>query len=241
MTVPARTTRANHELRPTSLARGAAPYAEGSCLITCGNTRVLCTASVQEEVPRWRKGSGKGWVTAEYAMLPRATHTRSERERRQLGGRTQEIQRLIGRALRAAIDLDALGERAIILDCDVLVADGGTRTAAITGAAVALHDACDALVRSGKLGRTPFRQLVAATSIGIIAGDPRLDLEYVEDVGADVDLNLVAVEDGGLIEVQGTAEREPFSRARLDDMLELGRDGLERLFRIQRDSLAANP
>jgi ribonuclease PH len=237
MTTPPRTSRANDELRAVSLERHASPYAEGSCLITCGNTRVLCTASVQEEVPRWRKGSGSGWVTAEYAMLPRATHSRSERERRQLGGRTQEIQRLIGRALRATVDMRALGERAILIDCDVLVADGGTRTAAITGAAVALHDACAWLVAERRLDATPFRQLVAATSIGIIDGQARLDLEYAEDVSAGVDLNLVAVEDGGIVEVQGTAEHEPFSRAGLDAMLQLGTNGIARLFELQRAAL----
>jgi ribonuclease PH len=235
---PSRTIRAADELRAVTLQRSVAPFAEGSCLISCGRTRVLCTASVQQDVPPWRRGSGKGWVTAEYAMLPRATHRRTDRERRHLGGRTQEIQRLIGRALRAAVDLEALGERAIIIDCDVIVADGGTRTASITGAAVALHDACAGLVQHGLLEASPMRQLVAATSIGIIAGQARLDLEYEEDVAADVDLNLVGLEDGGFVEVQGTAENEPFSRAQLDVMLELGADGIRRLFHLQRAALA---
>jgi ribonuclease PH len=224
-------------LRSVLLERNAAPYAEGSCLIAMGMTRVLCTASVQEGVPDWRRGSGRGWVTAEYAMLPRSTHTRSGRERGKLGGRTQEIQRLIGRALRAAIDLDALGERSILIDCDVLVADGGTRTAAITGAAVALHDACQWIVASGALEQSPMRELVAATSIGIIEGQPRLDLDYSEDVRADVDMNLVALESGRLVEVQGTAEHQSFTTDELQELLRLGLDGIRRLFRRQRDAL----
>ena len=233
-----RTTRRDDELRTTTLERAVAPHAEGSCLITCGQTRVLCTASVQENVPPWRRGSGAGWVTAEYAMLPRATHTRTDRERRQLGGRTQEIQRLIGRALRASIDLRALGERAILIDCDVLVADGGTRTAAITGAAIALADACTWLVDKGRLTASPVRQLVAATSVGVVAGTPRLDLDYAEDVAADVDMNLVALEDAGLVEVQGTAENQSFSRAELDRLVDLGTAGIRQLLQLQRDALA---
>lgn len=230
--------RANDDLRDVRMQRGVAPYAEGSCLISTGMTRVLCTASVQSRVPEWRRGSGLGWVTAEYAMLPRATHSRTGRERGQLGGRTQEIQRLIGRALRAAVDLAALGERAIIIDCDVLVADGGTRTAAITGAAVALHDACSWLVRSGALESTPMRQLVAATSVGIIDGEPRLDLDYSEDVRADVDFNLVALESGHFVEVQGTAENNPFSTDELHSIIALGSRGIASLLRLQRDTLA---
>jgi ribonuclease PH len=241
MNAPARSNRAADALRATTLQRGTAPYAEGSCLITCGRTTVLCTASVEEEVPAWRRGSGEGWVTAEYAMLPRATHSRTQRERRQLGGRTQEIQRLIGRALRAAADLTALGPRSILIDCDVLVADGGTRTAAITGAAVALHDACAWLVANGRVERSPARQLVAATSVGIVAGEPRLDLDYAEDVAAAVDMNLVALEDGGLVEVQGTAEREPFSRAALERLIDLGTLGIRRLLELQRAALARKP
>jgi ribonuclease PH len=235
---PSRTGRALDELRPVTLERHAAPYAEGSCLITAGRTRVLCTATVQDGVPDWRRGSGAGWVTAEYAMLPRATQQRTRRERGQVGGRTQEIQRLIGRAVRATTDMQALGERSVLLDCDVLVADGGTRTAAITGAAIALHDACAHLVREGRIPRSPMRELVAATSVGIVAGHPRLDLEYSEDVGADVDFNLVALESGGIVEIQGTAERNSFSRAQLDELLELGLTGIQQLLRLQHQALA---
>jgi ribonuclease PH len=236
---PARTGRAVDELRRITLERGVAPYAEGSCLIRAGRTAVLCTASVDERLPDWRRGAGSGWVTGEYAMLPRATQTRTGRERGKVGGRTQEIQRLIGRALRAAVDLDALGERTITIDCDVLVADGGTRTAAITGAAVALHDACTWLRDQGRVAAHPVRELVAATSVGIIAGEPRLDLEYVEDVIADVDMNLVMLESGGVVEVQGTAEHQAFSRAELDRLLDLGTTGTVRLFRLQHEALAA--
>jgi ribonuclease PH len=232
-----RTGRAPGELRTVTIERGAAPHAEGSCLIASGMTRVLCTASVQASVPDWRRGSGSGWVTAEYAMLPRATHTRSGRERGKVGGRTQEIQRLIGRALRAAIDLDALGERSILIDCDVLVADGGTRTAAITGAAIALHDACQWIVASGSLDHSPFRQLVAATSVGIIDGEPRLDLDYHEDVRADVDMNLVALESGRLVEVQGTAEHNSFSPDELQQLLTLGLHGIGELLELQRNAI----
>src|SRR5262245_39979227 len=234
MNRPPRSTRANDELRRTELQINVAPYAEGSCPISTGNTRVLCTASLDERVPDWRRGSGKGWVTAEYAMLPRSTHTRTSRERTRLGGRTQEIQRLIGRALRAAIDLSALGERQIMIDCDVLVADGGTRTASITGAAVALHQACAWLVQRGLLSASPMQQLVAAVSVGIVGGEPRLDLEYTEDVAADVDLNLVALENGGLVEVQGTAEHNSYSRAELDELLDLGMSGISTLIDHQR-------
>jgi ribonuclease PH len=237
MTTPTRT-RAPDALRDIHLERAVAPYAEGSCLISTGRTRVLCTASVEQRVPDWRRGSGQGWVTAEYAMLPRATHTRTQRERSKLGGRTQEIQRLIGRALRASIDLAALGEHAIMIDCDVLVADGGTRTAAITGAAVALHDACEWLVRRGDLERSPVRELVAATSVGIIDGEPRLDLDYTEDVRAGVDMNLVALESGLLVEVQGTAEHGSFSPAELHQLLDIGLAGIRQLAGHQRDCLA---
>ena len=226
------------ELRPLHLQRGASAFAEGSCLISAGRTRVLCTASVQEGVPAWRKGSGAGWVTGEYAMLPRATQTRTSRERGQLGGRTQEIQRLIGRGLRACVDLGALGEWTIRVDCDVLQADGGTRTAAITGAALALHDACEWMLRRGLVAGSPFRQLVAAVSVGLLGGVPLLDLDYVEDSTADVDLNVVALEDGGLIEVQGTGEHAPFSPAELQRMVELATAGIERLRAAQRQALA---
>jgi ribonuclease PH len=235
--VSPRSGRGHDELRPVILERGAAPHAEGSCLVATGMTRILCTASVQESVPDWRRNSGRGWVTAEYAMLPRATHSRSRRERGSVGGRTQEIQRLIGRALRASIDLEALGERSILIDCDVLVADGGTRTAAITGAAVALHDACDWIVASGALTQTPVRELVAATSVGVIEGQPRLDLDYGEDVRADVDMNIVALESGRLVEVQGTAEHHSFTVQELNELLDLGLRGIRALLEQQRHAL----
>ena len=232
-----RNDRAAGDLRPIELRRGTAPHAEGSCTVRFGRTEVLCTASVESGVPSWRAGRGLGWVTAEYAMLPRATHTRTRRERAQLGGRTQEIQRLIGRSLRATIDASLMGENTILVDCDVLVADGGTRTAAITGAAVALHDACGWLVDNGRAESNPVQRLVAAVSVGIVAGEPRLDLEYVEDVAADTDMNLVALEDGGLVEVQGTAEKTPFSRAEMDRLIDLGLGGIARLLEMQRRTL----
>ena len=233
-----RTGRATDELRAVQLERGVAPFAEGSCLISTGLTRVLCTASVQPFVPDWRRGSGLGWVTAEYAMLPRSTQTRTPRERSKVGGRTQEIQRLIGRALRAAIDLAALGERSIVIDCDVIIADGGTRTAAITGAAVALSDACEWLVERATLSHSPMQQLVAATSVGIVDGEPRLDLDYAEDVRADVDMNLVALASGNLVEVQGTAEHTAFTTPELHTLLDLGLRGIRHLLQLQRHALA---
>jgi ribonuclease PH len=233
-----RTDRGDSELRPVSIERNASAYAEGSCLISMGNTRVLCTASVEEGVPGWRRGSGKGWVTAEYSMLPRATHTRTSRERGQLGGRTQEIQRLIGRSLRACVDLAVLGEWTIRVDCDVLQADGGTRTAAVTGGAVALHDACAWVVaRTG--GESPFRGLVAAISAGIVEGRPLLDLQYSEDSRADVDLNLVALESGGFIEVQGTGEQAPFSPEQLSTLVTMADDAIRLLFQEQRKAVGA--
>jgi ribonuclease PH len=232
-----RTSRAADQLRSIRLERGVAPHAEGSCVISCGHTQVLCTATVEERVPDWRKGAGAGWVTAEYAMLPRATHQRTRRERGALGGRTQEIQRLIGRALRAAVRMDAIGERQIIVDCDVIVADGGTRTAAISGAAVALYDACAWLVREGRVAANPMRELVSAVSVGIVHGEPRLDLEYSEDVIADVDMNLVALESGGLVEVQGTAEHNSFSRDELNLLLDLGLGGIKQILAIQHHTL----
>lgn len=238
MTTAARADRASDAPRPLTIERGAAPHAEGSCLISTGRTRVLCTASVVEYVPDWRRGKGAGWITAEYAMLPRSTHTRTPRERGKVGGRTQEIQRLIGRALRATTDLVALGERTITIDCDVIVADGGTRTAAITGGAIALHDALTHLIAGGKLATQPMRELIAATSVGIVGGEARLDLEYVEDVVADVDMNLVALESGRLVEVQGTGENDSFSRAQLDQLLDLGLAGIEQLLVAQRRALA---
>jgi ribonuclease PH len=225
------------QLREISLQREVAPYAEGSCLVSTGMTQVLCTASVEPKVPDWRRGSGKGWVTAEYSMLPRATHSRTRRERGNLGGRTQEIQRLIGRALRASIDLEALGERSILIDCDVIVADGGTRTAAITGAAVALHEACEWIVRGGGLETNPIRELVAATSVGVIDGEIRLDLDYSEDVRADVDMNLVALESGNFVEVQGTAENQSFSPDELQQLLRVGLSGIEELLGHQRAAI----
>jgi ribonuclease PH len=227
--------RAADQLRPVSITRGWLDHAEGSCLVEFGATRVLVAASVTEGVPRWRKGSGLGWVTAEYAMLPRATHTRSDREsvRGKIGGRTHEISRLIGRSLRAAIDLKLLGENTIAIDCVVLQADGGTRTAAITGAYVALSDACAYLQRPGAIVRS-----VAAVSVGILDGEPRLDLPYVEDVAADTDMNVVATGDGDLIEVQGTAEGEPFSRAELDALLDLALGGIRTLTELQASALA---
>lgn len=234
----ARTDRALDALRPLTLERGVAPHAEGSCLISTGRTRVLCTASVAEYVPEWRRGRDLGWITAEYAMLPRSTHTRTSRERGKVGGRTQEIQRLIGRALRATTELAGLGERTITIDCDVLVADGGTRTAAITGGAVALRDAIHWLQKEGRISSQPMHTLVAATSVGVIGGEPRLDLEYVEDVAADVDMNIVALESGRLVEVQGTGENDSFTRAQLDELLDLGMAGVEQLLAAQRAALA---
>lgn len=225
--------RAEDQARPVRVEPGFSPYAEGSCLISLGSTRVLCTASVEEFPPAWRKGSGLGWVTAEYGMLPRATHTRTSRERGSLGGRTQEIQRLIGRSLRACVDLGILGERTIRVDCDVLQADGGTRTAAITGGSIALHAACRWLVDHERLQTSPFIQHVAALSVGILDGRTILDLDYAEDSRADVDLNVVMLQSGGLVEVQGTAERAPFSIAQLTGMVELAVRGIEQLFAIQ--------
>ncbi|MFB1029631.1 MAG: ribonuclease PH, partial [Thauera sp.] len=215
------------QLRPVRLTRGFTCHAEGSVLVEFGATRVLCTASVEEAVPGFLRGKGQGWVTAEYGMLPRATHTRSAREaaKGKQSGRTQEIQRLIGRSLRAVVDLAALGERQIVVDCDVLQADGGTRTAAITGACVAVHDALVGLVAAGKLARNPMREFVAAVSVGIHQGLPVLDLDYAEDSDCDTDMNVVMTEGGGLIEVQGTAEGTPFSRAELDALLDLAELG----------------
>jgi len=237
MTPPARTDRAADALRVATLERGAAPHAEGSCLACAGATRVLCSASVQDGVPEWRRSSGRGWVTAEYAMLPRSTHRRTQRERASPGGRTHEIQRLIGRALRATTDLAALGERTIIIDCDVIIADGGTRTTAITGGAVALYDACTWLVAQHAVPSHPMRELVAATSVGLIAGAARLDPDYREDVAADVDFNIVALASGRLVEVQGTGEADSFSREQLDGILSLGERGIRELIALQRAAL----
>ncbi|MFE9958014.1 ribonuclease PH [Micromonospora sp. NPDC005299] len=230
------------QLRPVTLTRGWSTNPEGSVLVEFGATRVLCTASVTEGVPRWRKGSGLGWVTAEYAMLPRATNTRSDREsvKGRVGGRTHEISRLIGRSLRACVDLKALGENSVVLDCDVLQADGGTRTAAITGAYVALHDAVTWLAErkalAGKVDKVMHRS-VAAVSVGIIAGEPRLDLCYEEDVAAEVDMNVVCTGTGDFVEVQGTGEAGIFAREQLDALLDLGVAGCLELADAQRKAL----
>jgi ribonuclease PH len=230
--------RANNELRPITLERSVARYAEGSCLVSFGATRVLCTASVEEGVPAWRRGRGEGWLTAEYAMLPRATRTRTARERSQLGGRTQEIQRLIGRSVRAMLDDFRFGEFTIRLDCDVLVADGGTRTAAITGASVAIVDAFDWMVANGKIAVTPVKRRVAAISVGVIDGEPRLDLDYEEDVGAEVDMNVVMSSSGEFVEVQGTGEHGTFDRSQLDGLLDMAMQGIAELDRQQRAALS---
>jgi ribonuclease PH len=229
------------ELRPVEIARGWQRYAEGSALVSFGETKVLCAASVTEGVPRWRKGSGLGWVTAEYSMLPRATHTRSDREsvRGRIGGRTHEISRLVGRSLRACIDLRALGENTIAVDCDVLQADGGTRTAAITGSYVALADAVSWLRERNALARPePLRASVAAVSVGVLDGEPRVDLSYEEDVAADTDMNVVCTGSGDFVEVQGTAERDPFDRASLEALLDLAVAGCARLTEIQSAALS---
>lgn len=225
-------------MRPVSIERGVSEFAEGSCMISFGQTRVFCTASVQEGVPSWRRGSGAGWVTAEYAMLPRATHERTSRERGHIGGRTQEIQRLVGRSLRACVDLEALGEWTIRIDCDVLQADGGTRTAAVTGGAIALHDACAWVVETAGLAVSPFKNFVAAVSAGIVDGEVLLDLDYSEDSRADVDLNIVAFASGDLIEVQGTGERTPFSPAQLTQMVEIASGAVVNLASDQHAAVA---
>jgi ribonuclease PH len=231
--------RAANELRPVKLTRDFTVHAEGSVLVEFGGTRVLCTASVEERVPSFKKGGGEGWVTAEYGMLPRATHTRSDREaaRGKQTGRTQEIQRLIGRSLRAVFDLKLLGERTITLDCDVLQADGGTRTAAITGACVAAHDAVSKLLAAGKIDRTPMIGFVAAISVGIVDGTPLLDLEYIEDSACDTDMNVVMTGAGHFIEVQGTAEGAPFSRAEMGQLLDLADGGIRTLILAQKAAL----
>ena len=232
--------RASLALRPVRFARHYTCHAEGSVLVEFGRTRVLCTASVEERVPPHRRGSGAGWVTAEYAMLPRATHTRGEREvkRGRPQGRTEEIQRLIGRSLRSVFDMALLGERQIVLDCDVLQADGGTRCAAITGAAVAAWDACSWLLERGLVQRRPMRELVAAVSVGLLGGDVLLDLAYDEDSTCDCDMNVVGSAAGGLVEVQGTAEGAPFSRAQLDALIDLAQRGIAELVARQREALA---
>ncbi|MFO7244532.1 MAG: ribonuclease PH [Actinomycetes bacterium] len=242
MTVTRADGRALDQLRPISFERGFQRNAEGSCLVSFGGTRVLCSASFTQGVPRWKTGSGEGWVTAEYAMLPRATNTRNDREsvRGKIGGRTHEISRLIGRSLRAVIDVKALGENTIMIDCDVIQADGGTRTAAITGAYVALADAVAWGVANGAIAAsaTPLRGSVSAVSVGIIDGVPMLDLPYVEDVRAETDMNVVMTGDGGFVEVQGTAEGAPFSRDELDALLALAAAGNAELARLQAAALA---
>ena len=235
-----RTGRAAHELRPVTLTRHYTRHAEGSVLACFGDTKVLCTASIEERVPPFLKGKGQGWVTAEYGMLPRSTHTRSDREaaRGKQGGRTHEIQRLIGRSLRSVMDMEALGERTLTLDCDVLQADGGTRTAAITGAYVALKDAVTTLMKQGVLKRDPVHGAVAAVSVGIVGGQPVLDLEYGEDSSAETDMNVVMNDAGAFIEVQGTAEGHAFHRHELDAMLKLAEQGIRELMQKQREALS---
>lgn len=229
------------QLRPLAIERNFTRHAEGSVLIRMGDTHVLCTASVEESVPPFLRGKGQGWVTAEYGMLPRSTHTRTAREaaKGKQTGRTQEIQRLIGRSLRAVVDLKALGERQVTLDCDVLQADGGTRCASITGAWIALYDACDKLVAAGKLAENPVRDHVAAISVGIWQGAPVLDLDYPEDSGCDTDMNVVMTGCGGIVEIQGTAEGEPFTRAQLEQLTDLAAAGVAQLVAAQKAALAA--
>ena len=232
--------RAPDQLRKITLEPGFSRHAEGSCLIKFGDTHVLCTASVDERVPPWMRNSGRGWVTAEYGMLPRSTNTRTDREaaRGRQSGRTQEIQRLIGRSLRAVVSLDQLGPRTIHLDCDVLQADGGTRTASITGAYVALMDATGFLIREKRLAASPVREAVAAVSVGVHQGVPVLDLDYAEDSTCDTDMNVVMTEGGGMIEIQGTAEGAPFSRTEMQAMLDLAQRGIAQLVAAQRAALA---
>ncbi|HDR1865552.1 TPA: ribonuclease PH [Pasteurella multocida] len=232
--------RANNQPRPIKITRHYTKHAEGSVLVEFGDTKVLCTATVEESVPRFLKGQNQGWVTAEYGMLPRSTHSRMQREaaKGKQGGRTLEIQRLIARSLRAMVDLEALGERSITLDCDVIQADGGTRTASITGACVALCDAIHSLVENGTLKVNPIKSLVAAISVGIVEGVPVCDLEYVEDSAAETDMNVVMMEDGRMIEVQGTAEGEPFSHEELLTLLALAKEGCQLIFDVQRQALA---
>lgn len=234
-----RTDRADNQLRQVSLTRHFIKHPEGSVLVEFGDTRVICTASVEESVPPFLRGKGTGWVTAEYSMLPRATHTRSSREaaKGKQSGRTLEIQRLIGRSLRAVTDMNKLGERTIYIDCDVIQADGGTRTASITGAWVALADAVETLLKQGRIAQNPLKEAVAAVSVGIVDGEPLLDLDYSEDSGAEVDMNFVMTSSGRFVEVQGTAEAEPFTIAQMDAMRDLAMSGISRLFEIQQESL----
>ena len=231
--------RTNNQLRNIEIIRHYTKHAEGSVLVKFGDTHVLCTASVEEKVPGFLKGKNQGWVTAEYGMLPRSTGSRMDREaaKGKQSGRTQEIQRLIGRSLRAIIDLEKLGERSIHLDCDVIQADGGTRTASITGAYVALHDAVSTLLKSGKISQTPLKQGVAAISVGVYKGTPVLDLDYIEDSDCDTDMNVVMTADGGFVEIQGTAEGEPFDRTAMNSMLDLAASGIHELLAKQQHAL----
>ena len=240
-TISSRLQRANDALRPVRITRNFTIHAEGSVLIAFGNTQVLCTASVEEKVPPHKRGSGEGWVTAEYGMLPRATHTRSDREaaKGKQSGRTQEIQRLIGRSMRAVFDLKKLGERTIQLDCDVLQADGGTRTAAITGAFVAAQDAVNGLIVKGLIATSPITHHVAAISVGLLHGQALLDLEYTEDSVCDTDMNVVMTSDGGFVEVQGTAEGVAFTRGEMDSLLSLADKGIRELITLQKAALSA--
>ena len=242
LSLPSRQSRAFDSLRQVKITRDYTVHAEGSVLIEFGLTKVLCTASVEEKVPGHKKGSGEGWVTAEYGMLPRSTHTRSDREaaRGKQSGRTQEIQRLIGRSMRAVFDLKKLGERTIHLDCDVLQADGGTRTASITGAFVAAQDAVASLIASGKITETPVTQSVAAISVGMLQGQALLDLEYTEDSKCDTDMNVVMTDKGRFIEIQGTAEGEPFSKDEMNKMLALAEKGIGELIELQNSALSKN-
>ena len=229
-----------NQLRDIRITRNYTKHAEGSVLIECGDTKVICTASVEEKVPPHKRGSGEGWVTAEYGMLPRSTNERMGREaaRGKQSGRTQEIQRLIGRSLRAVVDLQKLGERTVQIDCDVIQADGGTRTASITGAFVALHDAVSGLMRKGLVKENPLREFIAAISVGIYQGAPVLDLDYAEDSACDTDMNVVMLGNGHFVEVQGTAEGHAFTRAEMDELLELAKSGIEQLVEKQRTALA---
>jgi ribonuclease PH len=232
--------RAVDQVRPIKITRQYTAYAEGSVLVEFGNTKVLCNATIEENVPRWLKGQGKGWVTAEYGMLPRATHSRTRREAAsgKQGGRTMEIQRLIARSLRAVVDLKAMGEFMITVDCDVIQADGGTRTASISGASVAMADAFQSLIDSGKMKKSPMKSHVAAVSVGILGDDILCDLEYVEDSAADTDMNVVMTEEGKMIEIQGTAEGEPFSHEQLMGLLEIAKKGIADIVDAQKASLS---
>ncbi|MFA5375395.1 MAG: ribonuclease PH [Dehalococcoidia bacterium] len=225
--------RANNELRPVTITTGFQPYAEGSALITLGNTKVICAVGLEDRVPAFLKGQGRGWITAEYGMLPRSTTTRISREDSRTGGRTKEIQRLIGRSLRAVVDLDALGERMLMVDCDVLQADGGTRTASITGAYVALVQAFNTMISKELIKSSPIKCAVAATSVGVVAGEELLDLCYDEDSWAEVDCNVVMTSEGKFVEVQGTAEENPFSKQTMDTLLAMAEKGIKQLFTVQ--------